>query len=89
MAVKRAGRPNEFRLGPAAPTDPADCPFCDGHESRTTPEILATGRSDGAAADSPGWRVRVFPNMYPALRPDTEIPPANPEADSGTKSHTC
>ncbi len=81
MAAKRAGRPNEFRPGLVTPTDPADCPFCEGHESRTTPEILATGRPAAAAADSPGWRVRVFPNMYPALRPESKIPAAAATGD--------
>jgi UDPglucose--hexose-1-phosphate uridylyltransferase len=29
--------------------------------------VLAVGRPDGAPADSPGWTVRVVPNLYPAL----------------------
>ena len=53
-------------------TNPDTCPFCDGHETRTTPEILAVGRPDGRPADSAGWRLRVFPNLYPALRPDAD-----------------
>jgi UDPglucose--hexose-1-phosphate uridylyltransferase len=69
MAASRGDRPNEFRLmqRDLAPGD--HCPFCPGHESSTTPEILALGRSPEAPANSPGWRLRVFPNMYPALSP--------------------
>ena len=37
------------------------CPFCAGHEDRTPPETLRLG--DGPT----GWRVRVVPNLYPAL----------------------
>jgi UDPglucose--hexose-1-phosphate uridylyltransferase len=42
------------------------CPFCEGREERTPPETLALGRG-GGGADTPGWRVRVVPNLYPAL----------------------
>jgi UDPglucose--hexose-1-phosphate uridylyltransferase len=35
----------------------------------TPPEIWALGRVDGKA-DTPGWRIRVVPNLYPALKPD-------------------
>jgi UDPglucose--hexose-1-phosphate uridylyltransferase len=43
------------------------CPFCEGREARTPPESLALGRPPDAPADSPGWTVRVVPNLYPAL----------------------
>ena len=51
LALERHGRPNVFRDG----TD--RCPFCAGHESETPPEIWRDGTP---------WRVRVFPNKYPA-----------------------
>lgn len=58
IAPGRADRP-----GAAAPAtdDPDACPFCGGHEDRTPPETLRLG---GGPA---GWRVRVVPNLYPAL----------------------
>ncbi len=43
-----------------------DCPFCEGREDRTPPETWAD-RPGGGAADSPGWRVRAVPNLYPAV----------------------
>jgi UDPglucose--hexose-1-phosphate uridylyltransferase len=44
-------------------------PFAEGNESQTPPEIYAI-RPDGGPPDTPGWRVRVFPNRYPALEMD-------------------
>jgi UDPglucose--hexose-1-phosphate uridylyltransferase len=50
------------------PTDEEldSCPFCEGREDRTPPETFAV--SVGARApDTPGWQVRVVPNLYPAF----------------------
>jgi UDPglucose--hexose-1-phosphate uridylyltransferase len=55
IAPRRGSRP-----GPDA-----GCPFCEGHESETPPESLALG--EGGEPDTPGWLVRVVPNLYPAL----------------------
>ena len=41
-------------------------PFAEGNEAQTPPEIYAV-RAEGTAPDSPGWRVRVFANRFPAL----------------------
>ena len=46
---------------------PENCPFCEGNESMTPPEIDAL-RNNHHEANQPGWRVRVIPNKYPALR---------------------
>jgi UDPglucose--hexose-1-phosphate uridylyltransferase len=45
----------------------AGCPFCEGREDRTPPETLALGRASGEP-DTPGWRVRIVPNLYPAFQ---------------------
>jgi UDPglucose--hexose-1-phosphate uridylyltransferase len=42
------------------------CPFCEGREDRTPPEVLALP-AEGRQPDTPGWRVRVVPNLYPAF----------------------
>jgi UDPglucose--hexose-1-phosphate uridylyltransferase len=82
VAGDRAGRPGgELRAEPAPPLDPERDPFAEGHEDRTPPELYAV-RPAGGAADTPGWTVRVVPNLYPALSPspDDEIEPsANPD----------
>ncbi|HEY2321115.1 MAG TPA: DUF4921 family protein [Solirubrobacteraceae bacterium] len=53
--------------------DGVDDPFAEGQEASTPPEVYAV--RDGSAPDTPGWRVRVFPNRYPALEPDAAEPP--------------
>ena len=67
IAPGRARRPGARTPDAFDPDEGEDCPFCEGHEERTPPETLALGRPDGAPADSPGWFVRVVPNLYPAL----------------------
>ena len=68
LAPGRAERPDAFR--PAAAGSAADaaesCPFCEGREERTPPELWAD-RPGGGAPDSAGWRVRSVPNLYPVL----------------------
>jgi UDPglucose--hexose-1-phosphate uridylyltransferase len=69
VAGERSRRPGgEPRCAPAEPIDPEQDPFAEGHEDRTPPELYAL-RPDGGAPNSPGWRVRVVPNLYPALTP--------------------
>lgn len=43
------------------------CPFCEGNEDKTPPEILAY-RSTNSKANEPGWKIRVVPNKFPALQ---------------------
>ncbi|HLY35594.1 MAG TPA: DUF4921 family protein [Candidatus Limnocylindria bacterium] len=81
IAGARAGRPGGELEATAAPAlDPASDPFAEGHEDRTPPEVYAV-RPNGSAPDSPGWTVRVVPNLYPALSADSPAPApdANPD----------
>ncbi len=75
IATDRAKRPETFagkkaqpeaRLEP--PSHKENCPFCMGNETMTPPEVMALGRDNGAP-DTPGWRVRVVPNKFPAVEP--------------------
>ncbi len=69
VAAERAERPGAwFEVAPRPPLDPDTDPFREGHEDRTPPEVYAL-RPNGGPADSPGWDVRVVPNLYPALEP--------------------
>jgi UDPglucose--hexose-1-phosphate uridylyltransferase len=69
VAGERSRRPGgEPGCTPPEPIDPASDPFAEGHEDRTPPEIYAE-RPGGGPPDSPGWTVRVVPNLYPALEP--------------------
>jgi UDPglucose--hexose-1-phosphate uridylyltransferase len=67
VASERATRPGGgLSAAPADPIDPETDPFADGHEDRTPPEVYAV-RPNGGGPDTPGWTVRVVPNLYPAL----------------------
>src|SRR4051794_32071617 len=71
LAPGRAARPDSFKTAASEPKGATECPFCEGHEDRTPPEAYALRPGDGGA-DTPGWKTRVVPNLYPALaRPGT------------------
>jgi UDPglucose--hexose-1-phosphate uridylyltransferase len=73
IATDRARRPAEH-VPPPPPAMPARlCPFCPGHEDKTPPEVYAAGRPHGAPTDGPGWKVRVVPNRFPALRIEGDL----------------
>lgn len=71
IAKGRGKRPSDFALpvadDPLPEHDPS-CPFCQGGEPSTPPEVYAV--RDGGARDGPGWQVRVVPNKFAALRLD-------------------
>jgi len=72
IAPERAGRPTDF---------PAEdrhfrrgfCPFCEGHEDRTPPEVDCI-RPANSPGNTPGWTVRVVPNRFPALNREAAGP---------------
>ncbi len=66
IAAERAARPKAFAVS-RGPAKGGFCPFCEGNEDRTPPEISAV-RSSGTEPNTPGWQVRIVPNKYPALR---------------------
>lgn len=65
VAPARATRPHDL----VHPAVPGECPFCDGNEAETPPEVAAD-RPGGGPADSPGWLTRTVPNRFPAMPPD-------------------
>lgn len=67
VAPGRAGRPGAgwAAFEPEAPDERESCPFCEGREDRTPPEVLSL--PDGRKPDTPGWAVRVVPNKFPAF----------------------
>jgi len=70
IATERGTRPSD--LDPSTKYDHMKvCSFCEGNEARTPPEIWAI-RDPGTLPDSPGWKVRVIPNKYPALIVEAE-----------------
>jgi UDPglucose--hexose-1-phosphate uridylyltransferase len=83
VAGERSRRPGgEPRCTPPDPIDFESDPFAEGHEDRTPPELYAV-RPGGGLPDSPGWTVRVVPNLFPALTPANQ---QRDPADGGTPS---
>ncbi|MDN5347154.1 MAG: UDPglucose--hexose-phosphate uridylyltransferase [Clostridia bacterium] len=72
IATERAKRPSDFIHPQETKRGPDNCPFCAGKEKETPPEVLAF-RDPDTAADTPGWKVRVVPNKFAALRPEGEL----------------
>ena len=66
VATERAARPTDFEKNPQI-IKSSSCPFCEGNEDKTPPEILAY-RDNGTMPNTGGWRVRVVPNKFPALQ---------------------
>ncbi len=81
VAGSRAHRPGGgLSATPPAPLDRESDPFAEGHEDRTPPELYAV-RPGGGAPDTPGWTVRVVPNLYPALSDDSPTPEPDAKPD--------
>ncbi|MGC9099825.1 MAG: galactose-1-phosphate uridylyltransferase [Caldisericum sp.] len=72
IATERALRPTDFKSEEEALKGPENCPFCEGHESMTPPEITSI-RKEGTNPNEPGWFVRVVPNKFPALKVEGEL----------------
>ncbi len=68
IADERKKRPHAFYRELEEVSDKRKCPFCEGKEKKTPPEIDSF-RVRGKP-DEPGWRIRVVPNKYPALNPE-------------------
>ncbi|HUU26751.1 MAG TPA: DUF4931 domain-containing protein [archaeon] len=63
VPLDRRRGPEDFDV-PIRVPDEGFCPFCEGQEAKTPPEIYAVRQGN---PDRPGWKVRVFPNKYPAI----------------------
>src|SRR5215831_19438594 len=84
IATERAKRP----IYPEA-SDTALCPFCAGNENMTPPEVMLF-RDQGEPSSLSNWTVRVVPNKYPALVPDSggfDITDRSNEVRSGVGVH--
>jgi len=76
IASERVRRPTDFSV-PSVKEAEETCPFCAGNESATPPADLVLLQKEGKIIQSrdenhirlKDWRVRCFPNLYPALSP--------------------
>jgi UDPglucose--hexose-1-phosphate uridylyltransferase len=67
IAKERFKRPHDFihrQSKPELPAYSSSCPFCPGNEAMTPPESFVSRDKDEK------WRIRVFPNLFPALTPE-------------------
>ncbi|MEO0454662.1 MAG: galactose-1-phosphate uridylyltransferase [Verrucomicrobiota bacterium] len=71
FSPERLRRPLHFEAESEIVFNEEDNPFIEGHESYTPPEVYAS--RNGSAPNSPGWKVRVVPNRFPALRIEGEL----------------
>lgn len=69
-AENRKNRPYEFIHTTEVKVDNScTCPFCGGHEQWTTEAVYQDGENDS-------WKIRVFPNMFPAVSEHAQQPNA-------------
>ena len=66
ISTERQKRPSDFQIETVTTRGDALCPFCQGHEDKTPPEILSY--RNGTV-----WDVRVVPNKFPALRVEGDL----------------
>lgn len=71
ISTERGKRPMDFKRE-KRPAKGGFCPFCEGNEDKTPPEVLAY-RDPKTVPDSPGWKVRVVPNKWPALQIEGDL----------------
>jgi UDPglucose--hexose-1-phosphate uridylyltransferase len=67
VATERTRRPNDFADNHNHAPEPKINPFAEGNENLTPSEIFSV-RPPGSKANGPGWKLRVIPNKFPALR---------------------
>ena len=73
IAPERLRRPDSYlRESSSVDEDGVDeqCPFCEGNEGLSTPEIFAI-REENSLPNQKGWQTRVIPNLYKALQIET------------------
>lgn len=72
IAAERKKRPSDFKTIKVERLNSKICPFCEGNEKLTPPEIEAD-RLAKDEPDTPGWHIRTVPNKYPALTNEPEV----------------
>lgn len=72
FSPERMRRPIHCVVPEAEQPDPSSDPFLEGNELHTPPEVLAY-RPGGGEANGKGWKVRVVPNRFPALKVEGDL----------------
>lgn len=71
ISTERMKRPDQFATTQEGPAE-EECPFCEGFEFKTPPEIYAI-RPHHTTPNSPGWKLRVISSIAPFLRIEGEL----------------
>lgn len=73
ISTERSLRPDDYKIEKEEKlNDLSKCPFEEGNESLTPPEILSY-RKPETNKNEKGWWIRVVPNKYPALRIEGDL----------------
>lgn len=74
FSPERRRRPSQYQHADQPHVNESDSsnPFLPGNESFTPPEVFAM-RDPNTQPNTPGWRVRVVPNKFPAFRVEGEL----------------
>lgn len=72
IATERAKRPDQFSGKQEELPSETSCPFCEGSESQTPPEIYCL-RPTHTQPNTRGWELRVVPSIAPFLRIEGEL----------------
>lgn len=71
IATERAKRPDQFSGHAQGPKE-GKCPFCEGSEYETPPELYAVRRTH-SQPNTPGWQVRVVSSVNPLMHIKGEL----------------
>jgi len=75
ISTERAKRPDQFTGSEVEKEEFAPgekCPFCEGNESMTPPEIYSLRKPD-SRPNGPGWEIRVIPSITPLLQIEGDV----------------
>ncbi len=71
ISTERGKRPKDYpSVKPKS--SPGFCPFCYGNEGKTPPEVFCL-RPKNSLPNTPGWKLRVVPNKFPALKIEGDL----------------
>ncbi|MFA4854260.1 MAG: galactose-1-phosphate uridylyltransferase [Candidatus Omnitrophota bacterium] len=72
ISTERALRPDQFSSQVKDEKEDLFCPFCEGKEENTPPEVYAI-RPRNPTRNGPGWDLRVVPSISPFLRIEGDL----------------
>lgn len=71
ISTERGKRPRDYpSVSQKSPR--GFCPFCPGNEDKTPPEVYCL-RPEKTSPNTPGWKLRVVPNKFPALKIEGDL----------------